>query len=307
MRRESGNSYDSKAIRIDNVAATQIGHIPRRIAAKLAKFTDDGRLHTEGQLAGYIGQIDCPLTINMYGPDPHSEEGTRLVSEMKAEKLPLNALEAAEQAEKQREKERKEAEKRKQQEEKKKLAEACKAAAAQGTGSGARVPHEASQNGWTNQSQPDLGAEPVMQDILEASQRFNPRKIGRATNEYGMKEDALKNMSMAEKPSGIRTKMLPYQLQALHQMMDRESPQLPPRGSGEAVQLWKRHDSKAGVFTNLATTFSTATPSLASGGVLADDMGLGKTLEVISLIIADKERAGSKAGTTLLVAPLLVM
>lgn len=307
MRREPGNPYDSNAIRIDNVAGTQIGHIPRRIAAKLAKFMDNGNLHTEGELAGEIGQFDCPLAVHMYGPDPQSEEGVLLATEMKAEKLPLNALKAAEQAEKQRQKERKEAEKRQQQEEKRRMAEARKAAAASGTGSGARIP-QGSQNGWTNQSQAGPSVQPVMQDILEASQRFNPREIGQATDQYGLKEETLKDMPSTEKPKSIKTEMLPYQLQALKWMLDQESPQPPPPGSKEAVQLWKRNDRNGSLFTNLATSYSSKeAPLLASGGILADDMGLGKTLEIISLLAADNERAGEGTGSTLIVAPVSVM
>ena len=54
MRREPGNQYDSNAIRIDNVAGVQIGHIPRGVAGKLAKFMDNSLLHVEGELAGYV-------------------------------------------------------------------------------------------------------------------------------------------------------------------------------------------------------------------------------------------------------------
>ncbi len=36
IRREPGNPYDSNAIRVDNVQGTQIGHLPRNLAAKLA-------------------------------------------------------------------------------------------------------------------------------------------------------------------------------------------------------------------------------------------------------------------------------
>ena len=38
IRREPGNPYDSNAIRINNVQGTQIGHLPRNLAAKLAPF-----------------------------------------------------------------------------------------------------------------------------------------------------------------------------------------------------------------------------------------------------------------------------
>ena len=38
VKREPGNPYDSNAIRINNVHGTQIGHLPRNLAAKLAPY-----------------------------------------------------------------------------------------------------------------------------------------------------------------------------------------------------------------------------------------------------------------------------
>jgi SWI/SNF-related matrix-associated actin-dependent regulator of chromatin subfamily A3 len=38
IRREPGNPHDSNAIRINNVHGTQIGHLPRQIASKLAPY-----------------------------------------------------------------------------------------------------------------------------------------------------------------------------------------------------------------------------------------------------------------------------
>ncbi len=84
-------------------------------------------------------------------------------------------------------------------------------------------------------------------------------------------------------------------------MLAMESPALPPAGSKDVVQLWKRHVHKD-LYTNIATNFSTSTkPSLASGGILADDMGLGKTLQVISVILE------GGPGPTLIIAPVSVM
>ena len=38
IKREPANPYDSNAVRIDNVQGTQIGHLPRNLASKLAPF-----------------------------------------------------------------------------------------------------------------------------------------------------------------------------------------------------------------------------------------------------------------------------
>lgn len=38
IKREPGNPYDSNAIRVNNVQGTQIGHLPRNLAAKLAPY-----------------------------------------------------------------------------------------------------------------------------------------------------------------------------------------------------------------------------------------------------------------------------
>ena len=305
IRREPGNPYDSNAIRVDNVNATQIGHIPRRIAEKLAKYIDRGDLVCEGQLSGVIGNYDCPLNVRMFGPDPNSETGKTLTERMKADKLPIAAVKEAERREKAAEKARKDAEKQRQQEEKRRLAEARKAAAA--AGKGGRVPSSSQDPQWAaSQAQRDGSSQPVMDNILEASQRFNPRDVGATAEQYGMQEAALKDMPLAKQPEAIKTEMLPYQLQALQWLLDRESPKLPAAGSKQTVQCWQRHESKKDLFTNIATTYSTQNPTLASGGILADDMGLGKTLEMISLIVSDSAQSPG-AGTTLIIAPLSVM
>ena len=95
---------------------------------------------------------------------------------------------------------------------------------------------------------------------------------------------------------------LPYQLQGLAWLLDRENPALPAPNTNDSVQLWKRN--ARGGFTNIATNYSQPHPKLASGGILADDMGLGKTLQVISLILADPKKTREP---TLIASPLSVM
>lgn len=38
VKREPGNPYDLNAIRVNNVQGTQIGHLPRVLAGKLAPY-----------------------------------------------------------------------------------------------------------------------------------------------------------------------------------------------------------------------------------------------------------------------------
>lgn len=113
---------------------------------------------------------------------------------------------------------------------------------------------------------------------------------------------------MADFPKKLATKLLPYQRQALHWLLEKENPQLPPAGSDDSVQLWKRSKHTEDVYTNIATNFSLkgTKPVLASGGILSDDMGMGKTLEMIALIVSDTQTSGSSR-CTLIIAPVGVM
>ena len=117
-------------------------------------------------------------------------------------------------------------------------------------------------------------------------------------------------MPKGVQPQGLSIELLPYQLQGLHWLLQHENPIL-PANADETVQFWMRSAVHAGWYLNTATKFSQQEPPhLASGGILADDMGLGKTVQMISLVLADLEKVGSKIfaeSGTLIVAPLSVM
>ena len=193
-------------------------------------------------------------------------------------------------------------------EEKKRLTEERKSAA-----KGAKMPPPSSQPEWMGSQNPGDGSqqqEQTMDEIIGGSERFNPRDVGKAAEQFGNAEDVLAAMPLAKQPEKISTTMLPYQLQALQWLREKESPVVPPVGSKDFVQLWKRHDKVTNAFTNIATNFSVKgqEPRLASGGILADDMGLGKTLEMISLIVSDANTPQSgHSSATLIIAPLSVM
>ncbi|KAK4964870.1 hypothetical protein LTR66_012223 [Elasticomyces elasticus] len=288
VRREPENPYDSNAIRIVNVRGEQIGHIPRTVASKLAQYIDNRWLAIEGMLSGYIATFDCPLKLRLYGPSA-IEQREEMIGRMERDKLPLEAI------------------KQTKREEQKRLTEEQKKA----TAAKRRMP-SSSQPEFSSSSQPGTQTVPDMADLIESSERFSPRDAGQAVEKFGNGEEYLAAMPQAETPDRISTKMLPYQKQALAWLLNQENPVLPPVGSTESTQLWKRSAKATNIFTNIATNFSIKgqEPGLASGGILADDMGLGKTLEMISLIVADLEKApqgGGEMGATLIISPLSVM
>lgn len=266
------------------------------MASKLAKYMDRGALLVEGSLSGSVGTYDCPISLKLFGTSEPVERAN-LRSQMKADRLPCTVID---------EKER-EAKKRKG-EELKKAAAAKKSMMSRGKAGRGQSFESSSQTGFAgSQSQGDGAPSQSLDDIMEASQRFNPREMGEVVEKFGAGEDVLSQMPMAECPEHLATSLLPYQRQALAWLLEKENPKNSPEGSDEAVQLWKPHPRSKGVYINIATNYAIqGKPELASGGILSDDMGLGKTLEMISLMIADPLKCDSRK-TTLIVAPVGVM
>jgi SWI/SNF-related matrix-associated actin-dependent regulator of chromatin subfamily A3 len=298
IRREPHNQYDRNAIQVLNVRGEQIGHIPRTIAEKLAPLMDNGSLLVEGNTAGPKAFYDCPLALRFYGSDdPVVRQNVK--EDMKANRLPIDGLTQKDREEREREKKR--------QEQEQLLKKAKRAGVIVGAGNGETYSFSGSQFAGSS----GAALAPNLQEIMRESERFNPRSFDEMADKLGRSIDILEKMPMAKQPKSIKTLLLPFQLQGLQWMLDRESPEIPAVGSKESVQLWKRAPNNPKAFTHMATNFSIGKePELASGGVLADDMGLGKTLQVISLVFADKERgkvSSNVASATLLIAPLSVM
>ena len=290
VRREPSNPYDPNALRVENVQRAQVGHIPRAMAAKLAKYMDANKILVEGSLQGNKGTFDCPIALRLYGtsdPGPRSE----LVDQMRVNRLPLDGII------------------QRAREEKKRKADELKRL--KSTNKGGVLTASSSQEWSLGSSQTAFAGTPSssapvqdLQSIMSDSQKFNPREMGQVVEKFGAGEDVLAAMKMADFPEKLATKLLPYQRQALAWLMEKEKPQLPAVGSTDVVQLWKRDPKDSRLFTHIATNFSTREPPvLSSGGILADDMGLGKTLEMISLMVSDVRAIGP----TLIVAPLGVL
>ncbi|KAH6996387.1 SNF2 family N-terminal domain-containing protein [Ilyonectria sp. MPI-CAGE-AT-0026] len=268
-RREPQNQYDRNAIRVDNVVNDQIGHLPRKIAEKIAPYMDRGDVTLEAQLTGEKGFYDCPVKLFFFGSSDPTERA-RVEDLLKKDKL-VKATELKNT--------RKDAEARR---------------AVMGL-TGASTVNGLNQDGAI-QTEPEVSLEA----LLKTSEAVEMRKGGDAIKILAIGEDQLEQMPKADQPSRLKSQLLPYQRQGLAWMTSKENPQLPQKGSNNVVQLWKL-DSR-GRYWNIASDFITsAAPKLLSGGILADDMGLGKTLQIISLILT------GGPGSTLIVAPVSVM
>ncbi|KAM0328080.1 hypothetical protein ACHAQA_005483 [Verticillium albo-atrum] len=268
--REPDNEYDSNALQVTNVLGDQIGHIPRTVAAKVAPYMDRGDIILEGLLAGEKAFYDCPIRLRFFGPsDPETRRNVE--GALKKDKL-LKATE-------------------------------LKQTKAEGEALRNSQGYRNSQSTHGLTGQPEQPEEEVsLRDLLVASQAVDVRKDADAIKALAMSEDQLAALPMADQPTSLVSQLLPYQRQGLHWMLAKEDPQLPRKGSPDAVQLWKWHQNNRGM-TNIATNFFVSGEAkLLSGGILADDMGLGKTLQVISLILS-----GTGRGPTLIVAPVSVM
>ncbi|TEA20776.1 Helicase-like transcription factor [Colletotrichum sidae] len=267
--REPSNQYDSNAIRVCNVMGQQIGHIPRKVAEKLAGYIDRDEIAMEGTLTGEKGVFDCPVKLHLFGTS-NPVDRKQLEDKLKKDKL-LKATEL-----------------------KKTKAEA----EAQRKMLGIKNAHSTvGLNGTEEEAEPEIS----LQQLAAASQAMQAHSRGDAVKSFIMDEDTLSRMPLAEQPAALDAQLLPYQLQGLAWMTSKENPQCPPKNSTESIQLW-RWDQGGRRMYNMATNFFVPKqPKLLSGGILADDMGLGKTIQVISLIMT------GGPGSTLIVAPLSVM
>jgi SWI/SNF-related matrix-associated actin-dependent regulator of chromatin subfamily A3 len=217
VRREPHNAYDSNAIQVLNVQGTQIGHIPKTVAAKLAKYMDNRSLLIEAQITGPKGAFDCPIELKFYGTNEPVER-ENLVTQMRADKLPVGHAadrkrkEAA--AAKEREKIAKEAAKRAKK----------KGGAVVEVGGG-----ETHENGMADfmagSSQAGSGSALSLEDIVGGSERYNPRNIEQVVEEFGVKEKDLVGFSsfmpnvllltMCRPPCSRQTSQAPYLLNSI--------------------------------------------------------------------------------------------
>jgi SWI/SNF-related matrix-associated actin-dependent regulator of chromatin subfamily A3 len=170
------------AIRVLNVQGTQIGHIPRGVAAKLAKYMDNRSLLIEAQITGEKGMFECPIQLKFYGTNQPVEREI-LVNRMRADKIPVGDAADRKRKETAAAKERERVAK-----------EAAKRFRKNG-GSIVGVAGRSYENGVADfmaaPSQAGFGAGPTLEDIVGGSERYNPRNVEQVVEDFGVKEQDL--------------------------------------------------------------------------------------------------------------------
>ena len=83
----------------------QIGHIPRTMAAKLARYMDSRSLLVEGYITGRKEAFDCPIELRLYGTSEPVER-RNLIAQMKSDRLPVGDANVREREQAMAEKER---------------------------------------------------------------------------------------------------------------------------------------------------------------------------------------------------------
>lgn len=185
---------------MDNVLGDQIGHIPRKVAEKLATYMDTEDLVIDGMLTGEKGVYDMPVRLCLYGPSETTER-KRVESQLKSDKL-VKATELN-QSRKQAELERKlEAEKEKLGLDGEELEDNRREELGLKAG-GTTV-------GITREK--DL-LQVSLEELHKLSEAVNFRQGSGDIVQSAMDEDALSQMPMAEQPDCLVAQLLPYQLQ----------------------------------------------------------------------------------------------
>ncbi|KAJ3791022.1 SNF2 family N-terminal domain-containing protein [Lentinula aff. detonsa] len=299
--REPNNIHDRNAIRVDNIGHTQVGHIPRSVAAKLAPLMDSRAITVEGvmyngNLSGFRG-YSLDMTLKMYGPsDKVSQLQPRLVWATPGQrgfKSPRTTAQAGN--------------RRTTAEDSGGSRTPAYAAPAPGSSSTQLQRYEKQQEA--------LRKAVELRDMLNTMEKVNDQgRRSSLLDTLCTNEDILTLPAYESSPSiangQLKVDLLKHQRQGLKWCLEHEYPELPKKEGDKPVQFWqvKKNGNKT-FYLNLATnTPQQAPPTLGKGALFADAMGLGKTLTMISLIIATKDDVPKNfSNATLVVVPLSVL
>ncbi|RSH83079.1 uncharacterized protein EHS24_006736 [Apiotrichum porosum] len=283
LRRQPNNPYDANAVQVINAAGTQVGHIPRAVAGRLAPLMDANLLTVEGRMIGQ--NVDrkmrykLPIDISIFA---RASYRPHLAPELAWAMPAAGFAQAVRQRDHQQQ---------------------------GGTGV---------QSGTSGRA-PAPVVDERMQQILDGFKKVNEDEkaadgvMAALTSDLDVTKLPLHPSPPSIASGDLHTDLLPHQSQALQWMVSHENPKLPSKIGDDAVQFWTRQKGSRGqsdYWLNVATkTPQDDTPVLGRGGIMADGMGLGKTLTTLSLVLAtQKEKVGQDVcGATLIVCPLSVI
>uniref|UniRef100_A0A0W0FH49 Uncharacterized protein n=1 Tax=Moniliophthora roreri TaxID=221103 RepID=A0A0W0FH49_MONRR len=322
LQREPQNRFDRNAIQVLNIGRTQVGHLPRDIAAKLSPLLDAGKVSVEGvihdgNLMGGRGVYTLAMSLKIYGPlDKRAELEPRLTWATPGRRdFPPRAGSSAGGS----------------------SSGGYRSASAAGYGGysggghvGGAPPAYNSYN--TSRAAPSLQTpeqierarkqQEALRKAAELKEMLNSLERvddeGRRSSLLDTvcsSEDVLELPLHSSPPSiesgDLKVDLLKHQKQGLQWCIECEYPVLPKEESDKPVQFWQVKIKANGTkyYYNIATKTPTETPPvLGRGALFADAMGLGKTLTMLALILATKKDVPTGfSNSTLVVMPLSVL
>lgn len=142
---------------------------------------DNRSLLVEATITGAKGQFDCPIELKFYGTNEPVER-ENLLSQMRADKIPVGHA---------ADRKRKEAAAAKERE---KLAKEAAKWAKKNGGAVVGDSGQSYENGMSDYmagSSAGFGPGPTLEDIVGGSERYNPRNVEQVVEEFGVKEEDL--------------------------------------------------------------------------------------------------------------------
>ncbi|KAF8210396.1 SNF2 family N-terminal domain-containing protein [Mycena galopus ATCC 62051] len=302
LNREPTNQYDRNAIKVENIASTQVGHIPKKVASKLSPLLDQGLVSVEGVMTQ--GNLTATakviytlgITLNIYGsPNKRQEIETKLTwatpGQRGFRKQPAASSSRA--------------------------SGVSAGPSSAGPSSQRRSDPKqqmAAQTEANRKQQESLQKAADLKKMLSSLEHVDDEERRSSLLDQLLSADDILNLPVHPNPpgkgNGLVVDLLKHQSQALQWALERENPVLPKTESDKPVQFWqfKKNGAKAYYF-NLATKTPQETPPvLGRGALCADSMGLGKTLTILALIFATKTDVSQGfSNSTLIVAPLSVI
>ncbi|KAJ3805975.1 SNF2 family N-terminal domain-containing protein, partial [Lentinula aff. lateritia] len=303
LTREPSNRYDRNAIRVDNIGHTQVGHLARTVASKLAPLMDsraitvEGVIH-DGNLSGFRG-YNLEISLKMYGPSDNVAQlqprlvwatpGQRGFRSTRTAAQPTGSRTPA-------------------------PTHPLKAPIHTPTASSSsqRVP-TATQLEQSKKQQEGIRRAAELRDMLNTMEKVNDQSRRSSLLDTLCTNEDILSLPVYDKSPGVATgqlkvNLLKHQKQAIKWCLEHEYPALPKKEGDRPVQFWQlRRNGTKTFYMNLATnTPQEAPPTLGKGALFADAMG--KTLTMISLIIATKPDVPKNfSSATLVVVPLSVL